>query len=104
MDIVDRRAQKPATQPRFYSVNRPEELTHLVCCRDHSWSTGLCGITPLEYINLDMQFLCTMCVEVARAGLEALPEPRAEGACPVDGRPCPDDAELDEIIRRHLEA
>lgn len=65
----------------------PEELVHLVCCRDGSWETGFCG-EPGGDVNLAATVVCTMCVEVvermAPGALSSSP-PR----CPVDGVPCP---------------
>jgi hypothetical protein len=101
MAITERRTQEPVVEPRYHSVNRPEELTHIVCCRDHSWSHALCG-AETEYINLGASFVCTMCVEVYRDLLSAFPQPTPDDTCPIDGRPCPDDDAYAELLRRRL--
>jgi hypothetical protein len=104
MTSTERRVREPAVSPRFQAVDRPEELTHLVCCRDHSWERALCGAEPLLHINLGAQFICTMCVEVCQAALAAHPRSEDDNdVCPIDGRACPEDEELDDLIRRRLE-
>ncbi len=102
MSITERQLTEPAVQPQLYAVDRPDELTHVVCCRDHSWSQALCGFGPIDYINLGAQVICTMCIEVFEELLTAMPQPVTDRTCPVDGCLCPPDDELDEIIRRRL--
>lgn len=73
----------------------PDEVNHLVCCRQ-TWDTAFCGMS-LEHapINLASQFICVMCLEVA---IGRYGGPLDEGICPLDKTSCPDDAELDVRI------
>ena len=104
MAITEHRLRAPATTPEYQAVNRPDELTHLVCCRDHSWERALCGTETGLYINLGAEFICTMCAEVYRDALAGtLPAEEDSYTCPIDGRQCPGDDELDALIRRRLD-
>lgn len=104
MSTTERQLTEPAVQPQLYAVDRPEELTHMVCCRDHSWSRALCGAGTLDYINMGAQFICSMCIEVYQELIAAMPQPQPDDTCPIDGCSCPTDRELEEIVRRRLES
>ncbi|MBT2384502.1 hypothetical protein [Streptomyces sp. ISL-11] len=74
----------------------PEEIGHLVCCREPSWRTAFCGVQG-DTINVAVKTICTMCVEQAETiwpGWWADPET----FCPVDGQPCPDEHDIDQRI------
>lgn len=101
MTSIDERTAATGVAPQYHAVERPEDLTHLVCCRDYSWERALCGSETNLNINLGAEHFCTMCVEVYLGGV-----PEHSGVadtCPVDGRACPDDDELDELIRQRLD-
>lgn len=86
------------TETEFRLSADPDEIGHLVCCRDLSWSRAFCGAEG-DTINLAVEMVCTMCVEqaeVMRPGWMAEPEI----VCPVDGQPCPDEHEVDQRIAR----
>jgi hypothetical protein len=89
-----RPAEQTRTAPRRQLVNDPDELTHLVCCRDASWDTALCGYES-ESVNLAAEHICTMCCEVAQQKWAELGVTPWEGRCPVDGAQCPDEVDVD---------
>ncbi|GAA0641739.1 hypothetical protein GCM10010174_75260 [Kutzneria viridogrisea] len=93
--------QEQRTEARYRLVARPEEITHLVCCRDVSWRRTFCGEEGLE-INPAAREVCAMCMEEAAA---MRPDwlSGSELRCPVDGNPCPDEAEIDRRIAREIE-
>lgn len=66
----------------------PDDIAHLVCCRDDEWRLGFCG-APGEYLNFATETVCTMCVEVAEQRLPGCfdndPMRRPNGHLP-----CPD--------------
>ncbi|MFJ4715205.1 hypothetical protein [Streptomyces sp. NPDC088785] len=73
----------------------PDEIGHLVCCRDASWRTAFCG-EEQDSVRLDATTVCTLCVEAVtalRPGFRFDPEQ----ICPVDDRRCPD---LHEVALR----
>ncbi|MGW2369431.1 hypothetical protein ACWCZ5_28100 [Streptomyces sp. NPDC001667] len=81
------------TEPSFRLDADPDEIGHLVCCRDPSWRTAFCG-AEADTVNVAVETLCTICVERAEAmwpGYWADPE----RFCPVDGQPCPDEHDID---------
>lgn len=85
----------PAWEAKFTLNQDPEELAHIVCCRDLEWRKAACGFEdPNPAITLEANVICTMCVE-AIGGLDAL----AQGRCPFDDQPCPDDETLNQMIR-----
>jgi hypothetical protein len=87
------------TAPAHRLVDQPDEITHLVCCRDESWRTAFCGASDLEEINHGALHYCSMCMEEAeRMRPGWLLEP--DGTCPVDGRRCPTGAEYDALVER----
>jgi hypothetical protein len=103
MAIPARRSQAAPDQERWAEVQyklvaRPDEITHLVCCRDVSWRTTFCGAEEQE-INPAAEIVCTMCVEAAEAMLPGCTSDLV-GTCPVDGNPCPPEHEVDLRIAR----
>jgi hypothetical protein len=102
MTTTERRVRAPAAAPVYRAVDRPEDLTHVVCCRDYTWARGLCGADTGGYLDLGATNTCAMCIEIMRDAFAKLPADRPADTCPIDGCPCPPDAELDEIIRRRL--
>ncbi|MEV5509568.1 hypothetical protein [Streptomyces orinoci] len=81
------------TEPHLRLDAAPREITHLVCCRAPSWRRTLCGAES-DTVNVAAETLCTMCVEQIETmwpGWRADPE----WFCPVDGRSCPDEHEID---------
>jgi hypothetical protein len=91
-------SQRPATAPTVPVVSRPEEVTHLVCCRSDPWDRAFCG-EPGEALNDAPQVLCSMCLEEGESRLPGWSETDPTW-CPFDGRPCPGDAEREELIAR----
>ncbi|GAA1165826.1 hypothetical protein GCM10009664_37190 [Kitasatospora gansuensis] len=71
----------------------PDDIGHLVCCRDPSWRTAFCGIDS-DTINLAVTTVCTMCIEQAEAMRPGFLAELGTN-CPVDGHPCPDEHETD---------
>ncbi len=88
----------PVDEPQFDLVVKPEDVTHLVCCRDVSWKKALCGFDG-DAVNIAATVICTMCFEWAESREPgfSLAEPII---CPIDGRPCPDEGEIDQRIAR----
>ena len=85
--------------PAFDLVDQPDEITHIVCCRDVPWRTAFCGAEGATGINPGALHLCSMCVEEAQARRPGwLFE--AQSVCPVDGQPCPSEEEVDARIAR----
>lgn len=90
---------QPRTKPRL--IARPEEITHIVCCRDAEWHKGLCGFEDDDLsINPAAEMICTMCLEVAET---MRPGWIAAAVCPLDGIPCPDEHEIDLRIASETE-
>ena len=89
----------PVTTGRFLLVDEPDAITHLVCCRSSDWRQTFCGSTDASEVNVTAQHYCSMCLEEAES---ALPGWAATGrpTCPLDGRRCPGDDELDARIER----
>lgn len=88
----------PGTRTRLELISDPDDIVHLVCCRDVVWRVAFCGAEETK-VNPAAETACTMCVEEARAMLpdfDAGDHPR----CPVDGNPCPDEHEIDLRIAR----
>lgn len=93
------RRAAPTTTPQFVLVDQPDEVTHLVCCRSTDWRHTFCGSLETDAVNVTAQRCCAMCVEEAESALPGWTG-AAQRRCPVDGRRCPDDAELDARIAR----
>ena len=89
----------PTTTPQFVLVDEPDEITHLVCCRSTDWRHTFCGSLETDAVNATAQRYCAMCVEEAESALPGW-SGATERRCPLDGRRCPDDAELDARIDR----
>lgn len=87
----------PAWEVKYKLGQDPDELAHLVCCRDLDWRTALCGYEEPDepVIMTEAKTVCTMCVE-AGGGIDG--RALAERRCPVDDRSCPDDDEVDRMI------
>lgn len=85
----------PAWEAKFRLNDDPDELAHVICCRDLEWRKAACGYEESDpSIMMEANVICTMCIE-AIGGLGAL----AEGRCPYDDQPCPDDETLNQIIK-----
>ena len=85
----------PAWEVKHKLEQNPDEMVHLVCCRDVVWRKAFCGYEEPEMtIATQANVLCTMCVEVmtAKSGVPW------DGNCPVDDQPCPDEEAVDKII------
>jgi hypothetical protein len=85
--------------PAHELVDRPDEITHLVCCREVPWSTAFCGFQDLTGVNPSAVHFCSMCLEEAET---RQPGWLGDGApvCPLDGQPCPSEEEVDARIAR----
>ncbi len=85
-------------QPRaaLQLAHLPDEITHIVCCRDDPWRVTFCG-AEASGINPAAQHVCTMCIEEGNA---RRPGWLLAGVCPMDRQPCPPEAEVDERIAR----
>jgi hypothetical protein len=82
----------PAWQVKYDWSEDPDEVVHLVCCRDLEWRTAMCGYEePKTTIARDPRILCTMCLEVFGRMI-------GPGPCPIDDQPCPDDDTIDRLI------
>ncbi|ONI82990.1 hypothetical protein ALI144C_18250 [Actinosynnema sp. ALI-1.44] len=90
--------QQAHAEGGYQLIAKPDEVTHLVCCRDASWGKAFCGAVTSE-INFSVQRLCTMCVEEAEAMLPGC-STNEETLCPVDGNRCPDEHEIELRIAR----
>ncbi|WP_120520354.1 hypothetical protein [Arthrobacter celericrescens] len=90
----------PAWEVKYRRGQNPDELAHLVCCRDLDWRRAFCGYEdPDPAVLLESNNVCAMCIEAA-GGMEG---PAATlGICPVDDRPCPDDETLRRIIDERM--
>lgn len=100
MPDVSTRTAPPLVDPLFEAVESADEVVHLVCCRDVSWRRAFCGEENDRLMSGSFDRVCSMCLEEAetmRPGWAALP---GGNVCPVDGRPCPSPAALDEETSR----
>ncbi|WP_154793248.1 hypothetical protein [Occultella kanbiaonis] len=79
-------------EPTKVLIARPEEVTHLVCCRDEVWRVAFCGAESHE-INMAAERLCAMCVEVVLRVDPRFYE-RQPILCAKDRRPCPTEHEV----------
>lgn len=85
----------PAWEVKYNLSDNPEELTHVVCCRDLDWRKALCGYVEEEpNIMTVVETLCTMCVETA----EAMGAAMGSRQCPIDNQECPPEEEIDRMI------
>ena len=85
------------TEKRHGLSTDPNEINHLVCCRE-PWRVAFCGTDITDaHVNLRSPFVCTMCVEVVRELLPSFDE-HDDPVCPRDGTPCPDEFEIDARI------
>jgi hypothetical protein len=83
----------------YQLIIKPDDIVHMVCCRDTSWGTAFCGEPTSEEINVGAQHPCTMCIEQAEAMLPGS-STSEENRCPVDGNRCPDEHEINLRIAR----
>jgi hypothetical protein len=93
------RGTRTTAAPAFQLVERANEITHLVCCRDVSWRTAFCGAAEEAAVNVDARHICSMCMEQAEASRPGW----ASGpdlVCPIDDRLCPTEQEIDARIAR----
>ncbi|MGF9648678.1 hypothetical protein AAIH32_11920 [Pseudarthrobacter oxydans] len=89
----------PARAATYSLIENPGKLDHLVCCRDVEWRHALCGyIAKDTSLMHDSDIVCTGCIEAAE-GMGALPGDRQ---CPLDNRPCPDEAEMQRMIDERI--
>jgi hypothetical protein len=93
-------SKRPAGEPGLELISDEDEIMHLVCCRDTTWAVALCG-EPSDHINLAGTVACTMCVDVAE---QLRPGCLSQDPliCPKDGKPCPDEHEIDLRILREV--
>lgn len=57
----------PAWEAKYRLSDNPEELAHLICCRDLEWRRALCGYVEEDpKLMHESQNMCTMCVETSR--------------------------------------
>ncbi|WP_294568336.1 hypothetical protein [uncultured Arthrobacter sp.] len=85
----------PAWEVKHKLEQDPNEMAHLVCCRDLDWREAFCGYEEPEMtIAPQATVFCTMCVEVmtAKGGVPW------DGKCPVDDQPCPEENAVDRMI------
>lgn len=88
----------PAWQAKYKLSSNPEELAHMVCCRDLDWRRAICGYYEEHQSIVDHAHnVCTMCVETA----ESMGVTIGDRQCPIEQRACPDDEEVDKIIAEH---
>lgn len=89
----------PAWEVKHNLSDNPEELTHLVCCRDLDWRKALCGYSEEEpHLMTVVETFCTMCVETAaRMGA-----PMGSRQCPIDNHECPPEEEVDRMIAERV--
>ncbi len=96
MPDVDTRIAPPLVDPLWEVADSGDEVVHLVCCRDVSWRKAFCG-EENDAVATSYDNVCTMCAEEAerlRPGWCS----SSPNTCPVDGRPCPSEAEVDRLI------
>jgi hypothetical protein len=94
------------TSPLELGATSEDEPGHLVCCRDPAWLGGplkaWCGYEEdRPALVLDTDHPCTDCIAAAerfRPGW--LQEP--DYICPLDGKPCPDDLALLDLVARRV--
>ena len=94
--MSDTKQSQPDVRSAYKLVSRPDDITHLVCCRDASWRVAFCGAEDAD-VNPAAEVVCSMCLEEAQAR-----QPRfgteERLICPIDGTPCPDEADIDRRI------
>ena len=89
----------PAWETKYKLSDNPEEICHLVCCRDLDWRRTLCGYVEEEpTLMVDIETLCTMCVETA----EEMGGSLELRKCPIDDRECPPEEEVDRMIAERV--
>ena len=88
-------------EPRFSLSSDGDEIAHIVCCRDETWDVAFCG-EPNDVIAMNATAVCTMCLEVAKARRPDWDMYAVPATCPNDGRPCPDEHEIDLRILREV--
>lgn len=90
----------PVTNARATLRSDPNEITHIVCCRDPDWKNTWCG-AEADHINPAATDLCSMCIDVATRRLPSFLE-NEPTICPMDLKPCPDEHEVDLRILREV--
>ncbi|MDT0213168.1 hypothetical protein Q9R29_04650 [Rothia sp. ARF10] len=90
--------QAPEQAPALDLRNDPDEVTHIVCCRDPKWEKTWCG-ADADHVNVVAEDLCSMCIEVAQKRLPSFLE-NDPTICPMDFAPCPDQHDVDLRILR----
>lgn len=83
-------AQAPRTAARRELVSKPDEVSHVVCCRDEKWEKAWCGFDLREANVNAAGDPCAMCMEVAKDLAARRGAALDEDLCPVDGTACPD--------------
>jgi hypothetical protein len=94
-----------AARVRPSRIADEDDIAHVVCCRDPAaWLGGvlkaLCGAEE-EDVMLTAKVVCSMCVEEInrmRPGWRS----EVEDICPIDGRPCPDELALLDLVARRV--
>ena len=96
---VAEKTRVPAWEAKYKWSDNPEEVTHLVCCRDLDWRKALCGYVD-EEPNLKTEFenICTMCVET----VEQMGAPMGSRQCPIDNQECPPEEEIQRMIAERV--
>lgn len=85
----------PAWEAKYKLGENPEELAHIVCCRDLDWRRAICGYVEEEpTLVYDSDNICTMCVETA----ESMGSAMGSRQCPIDDQECPPMEEIDRMI------
>jgi hypothetical protein len=89
----------PAWEAKYKMSENPEEMAHLVCCRDIEWRRALCGYVE-EEPNLipEPTKICTMSVETA----ESMGGNLQEWRCPIDNQECPSEDEIHRMIEERI--
>ncbi|WP_458113976.1 hypothetical protein M1D88_07825 [Arthrobacter sp. R1-13] len=85
----------PAWEAKYKLSENPEELAHLVCCRDLDWRQAICGYIEEEpTLMYEADNICTMCIETA----ESMGSVMGSRRCPIDNQECPPEDEVDRMI------
>ena len=92
--------------PRDLAQTSADDPGHLVCCRDPAWLGGplkaLCGYEEDgSAVGLEAEHVCQDCIAEAerlRPGFRLEPG----HICPYDGKPCPDDLALLDLISKRV--
>jgi hypothetical protein len=78
----------------------PDEIAHLVCCRDESWRVAFCGFET-ESINMAAEHVCSMCASEVERLMPDFHE-HSPPRCPKDRQLCPSQLEVDQRVMREV--